>query len=323
MTLDDILEKIKDAQNICILAHESPDGDAIGSCLGLYHILKDMEKNPEILMKKIPETFMFLPGIENIKETTELEKYDIAIVLDCPELNRVNSDFIKYFETADVKIEFDHHINNKMFADYNIVNHVLPACSQVLIASFDYLEIPLSKETMTCFLTGIITDTGGFKNSGITVETFEIAGRALNQGINLSKVYKNSLLTISRSRFEAQKLTMDRMEFFADGKISFTYLTNEDVKNLNLKDGDHEGIVEIGRNIKGVEVSIFLHEEEKGYKISLRSNDYLNVADVCMLFGGGGHIRAAGANTTMSRDEAKNALVREIEKRLKEYEEKL
>lgn len=317
MTLDDILKEIKKAQNICVLAHEGPDGDAIGSCLGLYFILKEMGKNPEVLMKKVPETFSFLPGFETIKEVPTATKFDLAIVVDCPDIKRVNSDFIKYFETADVKVEFDHHMNNSMFADYNVVNHVSPACTQILVASLDYLEIPLSKDAMTCFLTGIITDTGGFKNSGITVETFEIAGRALDAGINLPKIYKQSMLNMSRNKFEARKLAMDRMEFFGDGKISFTYINKQDAQNLDLKDGDHEGIVEIGRNIKNVEVSIFLHEEEKGYKISLRSNDYVNVAEVCMIFGGGGHIRAAGANTTMTLEETKNALVREIEKRLK------
>lgn len=133
----------------------------------------------------------------------------------------------------------------------------------------------------------------------------------------MPKIYKQSMLNITRNKFEAQKLAMDRMEFFADGKISFTYITKQDTQNLGLKDGDHEGIVEIGRNIQKVEVSIFLHEEEKGYKISLRSNEYINVAEVCMIFGGGGHIRAAGASTTMSLEEAKHALIREIEKRLK------
>ena len=318
MTLDDILKEIKKVQNICILAHERPDGDAIGSSLGLYCILKDMGKDVEVLMRKVPETFSFLPGFEQIKENSDISKFDMAIVVDCPDIKRVNADLIPYFENADVKVEFDHHMNNSMFGDYNIVNHVSPACTQILVASLDYLGIELSKEAMTCFLTGIITDTGGFKNSGITVETFEIAGRALEKGINLSKIYKQSMLTMTRNKFEAQKVAMDRMEFLADGRISFTYISKEDTQNLQLKSGDHEGIVEIGRNIENVEVSIFLHEEEKGgYKISLRSNDYVNVAEICMVFGGGGHIRAAGANTTMTLEEAKHALVREIEKRLK------
>lgn len=316
MTLDDIFKEIKKAQNICILAHENPDGDAIGSSLGLYDVLKRMGKNAEVLLKKVPKNYDFLPGAQDIREEATMEEFDLAIVVDCQELKRVGSSLAKYFENAKATVEFDHHINNSMFADYNIVNHA-PACCQILVESLDYLEVEISKEAMTCFLTGIITDTGGFKNLGITEETFEIAGRALSQGINLPSVYKQSMLTVTKNKFEAQKVAMNRMEFLADGKISFTYITKEDSKNLGLESGDHEGIVEIGRNIKDVEVSIFLHEEEKGFKISLRSNDYVNVSEVCTLFGGGGHIRAAGANTTMALEEIKNALIREIEKRLK------
>ena len=317
MTLDNILEEVKKVENICILAHENPDGDAIGSSLGLYWILKEMGKKPQVLMKKLPKTFSFMLGYETIKEESDIQNFDMTIVVDCPDIKRVNGDLIKYFENAKIKVQFDHHMNNKMFGDYNVVDPASPACAQILVKSFEYLNIDLSKEAMSCFLTGIITDTGGFKNSGITVETFEIAGKCLESGINLSKIYKQSMLTISKTRFEAQKVAMDRMEFFADGKISFTYINEKDTRELGLKDGDHEGIVEIGRNIENVEVSIFLHEEENGYKISLRSNDYVNVADVCMQFGGGGHIKAAGANTTMALEEAKKAIVREVEKRLK------
>lgn len=317
MTLDEILKQVKKVQTICIMAHEGPDGDAIGSSLALYHIFKEMGKEVEVLMKKVPETFTFLPGFETIKEAPSREKFDMGIVVDCPDIKRVHKDLIHYFESAEVTAQFDHHMNNSMFADYNVVNHVAPACCQILVESLDYLEVEISKDAMICFLTGIITDTGGFKNSGTSVETFEIAGRALEMGINLSKIYKKSLMEITRTRFEIQKIAMERMEFLADGKISFTYIQLEDEKNLGLKDGDHEGIVEIGRNIKGVEVSIFLREQEKDYKISLRSNDYVNVAEVCMIFGGGGHIRAAGANTTLNLEEAKRALVKEIEKRLK------
>ncbi len=316
MTLDEIWKEVKKSETICIFAHEGPDGDAIGSSLGLYCILQEMGKKVEVLMKKVPETFKFLPNFDVIKEVPSREKFDMAIVVDCPDIKRVHEEFIPYFEKADVKVEFDHHMNNSMFADFNIVNHVAPSCTQILVESMDYLEIEISQDAMTCFLTGIITDTGCFKNSGIKVETFEIAGRALEAGINLSKIYKKSMLDITRNRFEARKLAMDRMEFFADGKISFTYLKQEDERKLELKDGDHEGIVEIGRNVKDVEVSIFLREQEKDYKISLRSNEYVNVAEVCMLFGGGGHIRAAGASTTLSLEEAKKALIKEIEKRL-------
>ena len=110
---------------------------------------------------------------------------------------------------------------------------------------------------------------------------------------------------------------MQRLEFFGDGKISFTYVTKEDQDAVNASAGDHEGIVEMGRDIEGVEVSIFLREVDDGYKISLRSNEYLNVSDVCLMFNGGGHIRAAGGFISLPLEEAKARVIEECKKNLK------
>lgn len=317
MTLDDILKEIEGAETILVLAHENPDGDAIGSSLGLCLALQNMGKKAEVLMADYPATFSFLPGIENIKKVASYEKYDMAIVVDCPELKRVNSEFVPYFENAKVTVEFDHHNKNSMFGDYNIVNHVSPACAQILVSSFEYLHIEITKEIATCLLTGIITDTGGFKNSGITAETFDFAGWALTKGVNVSKIYRDSMLITTRTKFEAQKLAMDRMEFSDDGKVVFTYMTKVDDEKIGIETGDHDGIVEIGRNIAGVEVSIFIYErDDGGFKASLRSNDYMDVADVCMMFGGGGHIRAAGCTLEFPLEESKKAILNEVRKHL-------
>ena len=315
MTLDNILEEIKNAENIVLMAHEAPDGDAIGSCLAMCLVLKNMGKNPIFLMKDdFPENFNFLPGREFIKNESDIKKFDLAIVLDCPTIKRVNLELREYFENAKVKVEIDHHTKNDMFADYNIANHVSPATCQILVSSFEYMGIEITKEVGICLLTGIITDTNGFRNTNISVECFEFASWALEHGINLSQIYKNSMLTMTKSKFEIQKLAINRLEFFADGKIAFTYINKEDDIKLNVKAGERDGIVEIGRNIEGVEVSIFLYEKERGYKASLRSNEYVNVADICFTFGGGGHIKAAGTNLLMSFEEAKKAIIAEVEK---------
>ncbi len=317
MTLDEILKEIKNAETFVILAHESPDGDAIGSSLAMCLALQNMGKTAEVVMKEYPANFKFLPGVENIKTEGSLEEYDMAIVVDCPDLKRVNSIYHKYFENAKVKVEFDHHGKNAMFGDYNIVDQVSPACAQILVSSFQYLQIEITKDIATCLLTGIITDTGGFKNSGITAETFEFAAWALTKGVNVSKIYRQSMMIITKSKFEIQKIAMDRLEFFAEGKIAFTYITKEDDSKVDMQAGDHDGIVEIGRNIKGVEISIFLYEKEKGFKVSLRSNDYVDVSEICMIFGGGGHIKAAGATINMNLEDAKKIIISEATKHLK------
>lgn len=318
MTLDDILEKIKQADTIAIMAHETPDGDAIGSCLAMNAALKKLGKNPDVIIREVPKVFDFMPGRDEIKKDTNVEKYDLAISLDCADLKRVDGS--EYFENAKETIVIDHHGTNTMFGDINFVNPASPACCQILIGMFQYFNIEIDKELGACILTGIITDTGGFKYAGVTPETFEFTAELLEKGVNVSKIYKKVMDTKTKAYFELMKKITNRMEFLYDGKIAFTYLNNEDMKEANAEPGDHEGLVNIGRDIEGVEVSIFIRQkedEENTYKISMRSNEYVNVSDICMAFGGGGHERAAGASIEGTVEEIKEKIVKETAKSLK------
>ena len=318
MTLDNILEEIKKAESIVILTHEMPDGDAIGSCLAMMFALRSIGKNPDIIIPSYSNCFKFLPGIEELKEETSIEKYDLAIALDCAD-GKILCGYENYYEKAKNKIVIDHHGSNKMYGDLNFVNPGSPACCEVLITIFDYFGIEINKDIGTCLITGIITDTGGF-NYNVNPETFDFAAMLLRKGIKISDVYAKALKTKTRANFELTRIANDRMEFIEDGKIAFTYITKADEENVNAKTGDHEGLVEIGRDIDGVEVSIFLHEipeKPNGYKISLRSKEYVNVSDVCIMFGGGGHIRAAGAFCLGTVEQIKEKIVAAIRKQLK------
>lgn len=204
-----------------------------------------------------------------------------------------------------------------MFADYNFVNPTAPACCQILITVLKFLGIEITKDIGTCLLTGIITDTGGFKYQSVEAETFEFAAELLSKGVKVSDIYRKVLQTIPKEKFELRKIAMNRIEILENGKIAFTYITRDDERKTNSE--DHDGIVEIGRDIEGVEVSVFLREtEENTYKISLRSNDYVNVSDICLLFGGGGHMRAAGGIISGgSFEKAKEKIISECKKHLK------
>ncbi|HIU51338.1 MAG TPA: bifunctional oligoribonuclease/PAP phosphatase NrnA [Candidatus Merdicola faecigallinarum] len=316
MTLDDITKAINEAETIAILTHESPDGDAMGSSLAMYNALKDMGKKPDIIIPEYPRTFSFLPGADEILKEGKQKQYDLVISLDCADLKRLNG-FANYFEDAKTTISIDHHRMNPMFADYNYVDPASPACCQILVVILEYLKVEITKDIGTCLLTGIITDTGGFKYPGVTAETFEFAAWLLTSGVNVSNIYKKVLQIKTRANYELSKLAMNRMEFLEDDRITFTYITLEDEKRFQAEEGSHEGIVEIGRDIEGVEVSIFLHEAEDGFKVSLRSNEYINVSEVCFMFGGGGHMRAAGCKMTGTIEQIKNKLVNEIKKELK------
>ena len=316
MTIDNIKEEIEKAKDIVILTHETPDGDAIGSALAMYLALKKLGKAVDVIIPEYSNTFSFLPGAQEIKSEGKKEPYDLVISVDVTGIRRLNG-FSKYFEDARTKIQIDHHQVNEMFGDYNFVNPASPACAQILILVIEQLGVEIDKEIGTCLLTGIITDTGGFKYEGVSAETFEFASWLLAKGVNVSSIYKKVLQMKTRSNFELRKLIIDRMEFLHENKITFTYITLEDLKNVNAVPGDHEGLVETGRDIEGVEVAILLRETEDGYKASLRSNNYVNVSDVCIPFHGGGHIRAAGCNMYGTLEECKEKIVNEVFKHIK------
>ncbi len=315
MTLDKILEEIKKAETIVISAHESPDGDALGSCMAMKLILEQMGKKPTVIIPEYSRLFKFLPKIEEVKKDSEVEIYDLAISLDCANLSRLVGK--EYFEKAKRTIVIDHHGSNNMYGDLNYVNPASPSCCEILAVIIEYFGINITKDIGTCIMTGIITDTGGFRHKSTNAETFEFAAELLRKGVDISGIYKKTLRTNTTANFLLTKKVMDRMEVLEDGKVTYTYITLEDEKEVKAEPGDHEGLVEIGRDIEGVEVSIFVRQtEENTYKISLRSGEYVNVSDVCLMFGGGGHPRAAGATIQGTLEEVKERILKEVEKAL-------
>ena len=240
----------------------------------------------------------------------------MAISVDCANLKRLQER--KYFENAKKTVVIDHHGSNEMYGDLNYVNPVSPACCEILAGIFDYFELDITKDIGTCLMTGIITDTGGFQYSGVSSETFEFASELLRKGVDIPDIYKRTLRTKTKANFELTKRVIDRMELLEDGKVTFTYINMKDEEEVGAELGDHEGLVEIGRDIEGVEVSIFIRQkEENAYKVSLRSGEYVNVSDICLVFGGGGHQKAAGALIKGDVDQVKEKILKEVKKALK------
>ena len=318
MTLDNILEEIKKAQTIVVLAHESPDGDAIASSLSVMHALETFGKKVDVIIPEYPKDFNFLPGADKILKEGRKESYDLAISVDCTDLKRLACGK-EYFEPAKRTIEIDHHSVNSMFADFNYVDPVAPACCQVLIAMFEYYEIEITKDFATCILTGIVTDTGGFQWGGVSPETFEFAAELVRKGAKLKEICRIALRKKSKAHCELEKLIYNRLEFLEDGKIAIAYLTLEDYEKVNAEIGDDEGLVEMLRDIEDVEVAILLKEKEgtNGFKASLRSHETVNVSDICMMLGGGGHRGAAGCFVSGTIEQAETKVINAVKQGLK------
>ena len=310
MTLDDILVELKNAKTIVVLTHESPAGDAISSSLSVFHALQQYGKNVDVVIPEHAKDFDFLPGADQILNNGKEEQYDLAISVDCTDLKRLAGGK-EYFETAKKTVEIDHHSVNAMFADYNYVDPVSPSCCQVLIAMFEYYGVEITKEIANCILTGMITDTGGFQWGGVTPETFEFAAELIRKGAKIKEICRKALRNKTKAHCKLERLVYDRLEFYEDDKIAISYITIEDNQNTGAKLGDEEGLTEMLRDIEGVEVAVLLKEKEgkNGYKASLRSHETINVSEICLLLGGGGHPGAAGCFIPGTLEQAKTKIL--------------
>lgn len=312
---DSIIDVIRRADKIAIFTHISPDGDAIGSSLGMYLGLKQLKKEVDIVTDEYSKCFQFLPGLEDIKREISGD-YDLVIALDCATSARLY-DPKGVFDKAHVSVSIDHHASNTYFAKYNYVEGNSPATCKTLIKLLKKLGININKEIGSCLMTGIITDSGGFRYRTVDDETFEFAAEMINLGVDISDIYYRTFDVKTKPQFMLSSIATSRLKFYLKDKVAVTYVTGDDFKKVQASVGDHEGIVNIGRNIEGVEVSIFLREvESELFRVSLRSNDYVDVSEIASKFEGGGHSRAAGCDMHYDLDNSIKKLVRETGKYL-------
>ena len=308
-----IWKLINDSNSILVLAHESPDGDAIGSALAVYEMVTNLGKKVDVIIPEMPETFNYLDSVNEVKIKTD-DNYDLAIVVDCANAERIGQTNNE-FSRCKKSIIIDHHISNYMYGDLNYVEGTTSSCCQVLYYLFKDWKVEITKKIGNALITGCLTDTNGFRNNDVDKNTFLMAAELLDCGIEIYKIYYQAISKKSMPRYMLVKMTLDRLEMLEDGKIAFSYISQEDMENVGAKKGDHEGLVDLGRNIGGVEVSVFMREDDE-YRVSLRSTGRVNVNEIAKKFGGGGHKMAAGIKIKDSFKETKEKVINEIIKEL-------
>ena len=312
--MNKIFDEIKIANKILLLAHENPDGDAIGSLMAMYHMLKDLGKDVLVVVPEIPPAFLYLNGIDKVISKTD-DTFDLGIVVDCANIERIGQ-INNELSNCKKNIVIDHHISNSRYGDINYVEELTASCTQVLYYLFKKWNINITNDIGEAIITGCLTDTSGFRNNNVDKNTFMMAAELMDIGIDINKIYYLAVSKKSMAQYLLMKMTLDRLEMFEDGKIAFSYISEEDFANVGALPGDHEGLVDLGRNIGGVEVSIFMREDD-GYRISFRSNGNIDVNEIAKKFGGGGHKMAAGAKIDGDFKETKNKVLSEIKKEFK------
>lgn len=324
MALKDIKKIIIEANKIGITFHTSPDGDAIGSTLGLLNGLRELGKDVYVISKdSVPENLMFLPGSEEINgETTEpKEGTDLVIVLDCGNVERISANLSDF---SGMIINIDHHVSNDKYGFINYVDTEAAATAEVvflLLKEMGY-EFSVKEEILErigrCLYTSLVTDTGSFRHSNVTKRTHEIAGILIGVGVNNSMIYNNLFDNRSINKLNLMGYAFQNAKLYFDGKVVVVALDSDSISKFNAEKEDTSDIIGNLLSIKTVEVAVLLKEVEEGVKASLRSKYDFDVRKIAEIFGGGGHIKASGlmqkgVMLQIAKDNILRAIEREID----------
>lgn len=293
------------ANDIVLCTHVSPDGDTLGSTLGLARFLRQQGKRITVYCDDlINKSLSFIPGIEFCQRPEEGAKVetDLLVVIDASSFDRVGlvSDVVQ----PKVLLNIDHHISNTRFADYLYLDAKAAAVGEVMCDLFDAMHWPMDEEIAVCFYTAITTDCGSFRYANTTPKTMRNAAKLLEYGVQPNEI-SDCLDIRSRETVELLGKVLPSLTFAHDGKIAYLTITND----LYNKDAQTDSFVSYPRYIEGVDVAVmFKAVEPEVIRVSMRSKS-VDVASVALAFGGGGHLRAAGCTIYAPVEQAREQLL--------------
>ncbi len=308
----EIFEIINNSDNICITGHKAPDGDCIGSVMALYEFLKPLNKNVTVYIDGlIPfnyKTFVKDGVIMKEKEYDNIV-YDVLFILDCSDAERLGK-FKDIINHAKKSVCIDHHKTNNSFADINIIDSEISSTGELLYDIMNISGIEITKEIAVYIYIAILTDTGKFSYSNTSGHTHSKIAELLNLGVDVAEIdniiYNSKPSNVVKAFIDC----IGGLELYYDNKFGIACITQEILKSNNVEMGDIDGVVEFIREIKEVEVSCVLKESEsKSTKVSLRSKSNIDVAEVSLQYGGGGHAKAAGFEINDTIENTKKIIV--------------
>ncbi len=290
LTINECAEQLKNADNILILMHRSPDGDAVGSGYALAYALRSIGKTAQpVCSDNIPPKYSY---ITNGLDVQEFEP-EYIVTVDLADTQLFGDKLIQYKDKVDLCI--DHHPSNTGYAKYGIVDGSAGACAQIVKKVISAMDIPIDKNIANAVFTAISTDTGCFKYSNADAESYQMAAEMVTCGADSFFINRLMFDTKSRSRLELERLALNSLKYYNDEQIAVIFITKEMLERSGADDNDTEGISGIPRQIEGVKIGITIREkEENNFRISVRSAGDIDVSAICTQFEGGGHKAAAG-----------------------------
>ena len=288
-------EILQGKHSVALGGHIRPDGDCVGSSMGLYLYLKEQfpEVETDIYLEPIADCYKIISNIEEIKHQVEhVKTYDLFICLDCGDVARLGFS-APLFEHAKQTMCIDHHVSNEAFADINYIEPDASSTSELVYCLMEKEKI--SKQSAEALYMGIAHDTGIFQYSCTAPETMEAAAELLRKGINGSEIIDKTYYEKTYVQNQILGKALLESMLVLDKQVIVSCVNLKSLNFFEAKPSDLEGIVSQLRLTKGAEVAMFLYEQEPQiYKVSLRSKDRVDVSVIAKYFGGGGHAKAAG-----------------------------
>ncbi len=295
--IDRILDTIREAKTICVAGHIRPDGDCIGSQLGLTLALRALDKQVVCWNQDaIPQKYRFLDPNKDFAKPKSGETFDLVIATDCASYERLGTvtDFIK---ERKLLINIDHHASNTRYGDINWVSPHEPSTGELIYRLLKIAHWPITKPIADCLFTAVSTDTGSFQYSTTRPGTFHVGAELVTRGADLAKICDEVYQSFPLSRARLLKHIYNKFKLTHDNQIAYFWLKKTDLSRTGADTNDTEGLIDHIRAIEPVVVACVFEEiEPELTRISLRSKDKrVNVSDIAGQFGGGGHPAAAGA----------------------------
>jgi len=324
MLIQQALGLLQPAQNIALLAHEFPDGDCIGSALGMAHILRLLGKTCiPACAHAAPRNLSFLPGIETLQQTLGDESFDLVIVLDTGELRRLGRLYEEHQAFLDnaLIINIDHHISSSGCGEVNIIDPKAAATAELVLLFQQQAGLPLDRDAALCLLTGLITDTSSFQFTNTTPRCLEVAAELLRAGAIPETVVQPIYRTHPLAQVRFQSMILVNARTSCDGRLIWSQATDATLAAADATPEMDDNTSSLLRDIEGVQVAAFLksYGDPNLTRLSLRCAAPYNAAEICQRISnglGGGHPRAAGATFHLPIEEATALVIAELEKEM-------
>jgi bifunctional oligoribonuclease and PAP phosphatase NrnA len=311
---------LRDHSSFVILSHVRPDGDAIGSQLALGFSLMAAGKSVRLINEDgLPDNLTFMAGSEKIERPpAEPFEVEVAIALDTATKPRLGERTLHAASKAKIWLNIDHHKSNPAYGDVNLIDPTSPATGQILYQLITALDLPLPSQSRDAIYVAVSTDTGSFQYPSTTAKTYEMAADLIHRGLDVGKINSDTYDNHPYRRVELMRALLNTLELSAAGLVATWELRDQTRIDLGLKPEDSEGLIDIIRAIRGVQLAAFFEELEDGkIRVSMRAKDHkLDVCKIAQVFGGGGHTLAAGIRMKGPLAAAKAQVLAEIRRHL-------